>query len=381
MKRTFRQSRLIRTAVLAAFVVSRSEPSLADVSAPECDAATRAALLAPVDGTSDTLLLACSLTLDRSDYKITKRLIIEGEAASHMTLDCAGSEIAPLDDNDVLIIRSSAAGHGTWSRPRDVTIRNCVINGGVRVYGLGLTGQSPGVKTSSLSAGHTERAQLNAPTGIRLENLHLKANGDIPLYVGPGVTGLTLTGSEISGTSTSVAIYLDAESAANRIEGSYIHPVTSKRELIAVDGSANNAIADNHFSALQHGGIYLYRNCGEGGSVRHQTPHGNRITNNVFYYHDYRGSDPAVWLASRNGNRSYCDEDRGYSFGSSVSDLDYAEDNLIEANQIYALPANDMIRVDARPNTIRANVTVKPRPIGCGRKDSTAETLDLLGWL
>jgi len=94
---------------------------------------------------------------------------------------------------------------------------------------------------------------------------------------------------------------------------------------------------------------YLYRNCGEGGNIRHQTPHGNRIIHNVFNFGQAAGAAPAVWLSARNGQRSYCDQDRGYPFGSSASDLDHATGNLIEDNRFIGTDPERAIRDTSGP--------------------------------
>lgn len=370
-----------RALLLALFVFGRARAAIAvDPLPPECDQPTREALLSEPTPGNESVMLACSVTLDRGDYVIKKKIVIAGASASGVTLDCNGAMIDPGDPNDVLVIRS-VPGASTWSAPHDVTIRNCVIKGAMRVYGMARNANAQAVRESSFSVGHTERAQAAAPKGVALENVHFVTDGVIALYVGPGVTGLTLSDSEISGTTKSVSIYLDAESAGHRIEGNSIHAVTESREQIAIDGSADNVIQGNHFSGLQNGGIYLYRNCGENGTVRHQTPHGNYIADNYFYYDRYRGRDPAVWIASRNGDRDYCSEDAGYPFGSSASNRDYARDNIVENNQIRERSAERMIRVDDQPNTVRNNVTVKPRAIGCGSRPSSVEPIDVIGLL
>src|SRR5690606_13104846 len=127
---------------------------------------------------------------------------------------------------------------------------------------------------SSIREGHTAREQKAAPTRILISNVEFEANGGIPLYLGPGTTHVTIENSKFTGICGSVAIYLDAESAHNIIRNNTFN-IQTMREIIAVDGSANNRIEGNRFNLVSHGGIYLYRNCGEGGTVRHQTPHGN----------------------------------------------------------------------------------------------------------
>ncbi len=126
-------------------------------------------------------------------------------------------------------------------------------------------------------------------------------------------TGWTVTG----------AIYLDAESAGNTIRNNRF-ATKCYREVICVDGSAKNRIEGNHFERIDHGGIYLYRNCGEGGTVRHQTPRENVIRDNDFALGTLGFGNHAIWLGSRNGRRSYCHLDDGYPFGSSLDNRDFA---------------------------------------------------------
>jgi hypothetical protein len=45
----------------------------------------------------------------------------------------------------------------------NVTIKRCKINGSIRTIGLGHNGEAPGVKASSITLGHTARAQAAAP--------------------------------------------------------------------------------------------------------------------------------------------------------------------------------------------------------------------------
>jgi parallel beta-helix repeat protein len=123
------------------------------------------------------------------------------------------------------------------------------------------------------------------------------------------------------------------------------------REVIAVDGSARNLIAGNRFESADFGGIYLYRNCGEGGTVRHQTPRDNRIERNAFNLSGLRPGSYGVWIGSRQGHRSYCEADAGYDFGSSADNRDFADDNIVTGN-IFDPPSSRAIRDDGAQNKI-----------------------------
>ena len=303
--------------------------------APACDAATRARILAPARPGDKTATLTCSLTLGRGE-RVTRRLLLEGSAASGVTLACDGAAIGPgeagtglLDFAIEIRSRPPAAGSDRWDRPEDITIRDCDILGHVRIWGMGMNGQGPAVRESSHSLGHTERAQAAAPTRVGILSSTLTAFGRIPLYLGPGVTRVTLRDSRVRGTSSATGLYLDAESADNVIADNDFD-IRTGREIIAVDGSARNRITGNRFALHGEGGMRLYRNCGEGGTVRHQTPSDNVITGNTF-----RGAGffaAPIVVNSRNGWDFHCGADAGYPFGSSLDNRDNGTGNVVAPN-------------------------------------------------
>jgi hypothetical protein len=228
----------------------------------------------------------------------------------------------------------------------NVTIKRCKINGAIRTIGLGHNGEAPGVKASSVKAGHTERAQTAAPRNTALYDLTITGHGRIPLYLGPGTTRLTMYDSTIKGRSNSVALYLDAESGFNIIRNNTFDIAGASREIIAVDGSANNQLLANAIKKAPNGGIYLYRNCGEGGTVRHQPPQNNFIAGNTINNTGGYG----IWLGSRNGGRLYCKDDAGFPFGSSKDDGDFADNNTIRdntfTNSARTIRSNGSNRID-----------------------------------
>ena len=254
--------------------------------------------------------------------------VIEGSAASNQVIDLQGQWFNGGKLTEVLI-RSVPQENG-WSRPRNITIRNGKLRGSIRIMGLGRNGEAEAVRASSVREGHTARAQAAAPTLITIENLSIEANYRVPLYVAPGATGITVRNCTFSGRSVSTVIYLCAESSGNTIEDNSFETKVG-REVIAVDGSADNRISGNNFKQSPFGGVYLYRNCGEGGTVRHQTPHNNVIENNTFADCPRWGSY-AVWLGSRGGWSPYCWQDSGYPFGSSADNRDFADGNTVRGN-------------------------------------------------
>jgi hypothetical protein len=211
------------------------------------------------------------------------------------------------------------------------------------------------MRASSMQAGHTQYAQAAAPRQVDLRNLNFVVSGAIPLYVGPGVTHTTLVRSTFSGHASATAIYLDAESGWNEIRDNRFSVTTERRELIAVDGSRNNRIVGNTFENPINGGIFVYRNCGEGGVIRHQRPQDNLIAGNVF---DYRRSPkakkPAIWLGSRGGKQRYCFHDPAHRFGSSADPGDFARNNLVEDNR-FVDGDGRLIRNGDPTNVVRGN--------------------------
>ncbi len=304
-------------------------------AARPCTAAEMAELTAPGD---TPYRLTCRATLTASQ-SVTRRILLEGAEASGSGIDCRGGTLgvpgqatstrAPTIAIWSRRIEGTAEG---WSRPTDVTIRNCLIHGNIRIWGMGAGGSMSDLLASSRSAGHTAAAQAAAPSHVTLAGVTIVGTGSIPLYVGPGVTGTTVLRGRFGGRSDATAVYLDAESRDARIEG-VVFDVTTDREQIAIDGSAGNIITGNRFALGGRGGIFLYRNCGEDGVIRHQTPSDNRITDNIFSGAS-RFRPRIVVVGARQGNRRYCGDDAGYPFGSSANDGDGATRNVVARNRI-----------------------------------------------
>ncbi|NKN35151.1 right-handed parallel beta-helix repeat-containing protein [Agrobacterium sp. a22-2] len=297
-------------------------------------------LRAPAGEMPQAVRVACDLDLDPSDV-IARKIVFAGEQSSGTTLDCHGATIGTAAMKSgprapTIAIRSVPKGRGDaqiWSAPRDITIRNCTIVGSLRLIGLGPNGEAEAVHRSSLTRDHTRNAQNSAPSGIVLDRLKFRATGGIPLYFGPGVTRTSLRNSRFLGTTEKTAIYLDAESAGNNISRNIFAMSSVGRELIAVDGSARNVIANNTFRNPENGGIYVYRNCGEGGTIRHQKPQYNEITGNRFIYKEALTARPAIWLNQRDIGKIFCSPDPKYPFGSSLDSSDQAKHNIVRNNR------------------------------------------------
>ena len=323
-----------------------------------CTTATAADAFIEIDCHIDFTQMDCRRAAQLPNV-ITKQLRFQGSSASGVIADFnqahidAGAGTLHFQRGDIIEIRSIRDSGGHWLRPERVQLLRARITGSLRIFGMGRNGEDPLVRASSLDLNHTDRVRLAAPTQINIESMHITGTGRNPVYFGPGVTNSILQRSTIDGSSARVGIYLDAESHGNTIQDNRISVNTVDGSVwgfydrgwpqIAIDASSHNRVIGNHFSHLRQGGIYLYRNCGEGGTVRHSTSSDNVIEGNIFEYDDFAGLAPAVFIGSRDYGRwenwlpgSHCDDDEqnGITVGSARSNADHATDNSVILNRI-----------------------------------------------
>jgi hypothetical protein len=300
--------------------------------APVCSSAKMAEILAAPTTKTPSVQIDCSFQL-KATNTIKKQLVLEGSKATGVVVDCNGGKIETAHTSLAVLITSlKGADNLTWVAPKKVHIKNCIINGSIRTVGMATNGEGAILRESSrIDANHTARAQASAPSEINLENLTIQTGSSIPLYIGPGSTKVRLYDSRINGKSPSVAVYMDAESAQNQISNNVFEIASVDRELIAIDGSANNLVSGNVFKNILAGGVFIYRNCGEGGTIRHQKPSGNIIRKNKFYHQDFE----SINVGSRKANSIYCSYDAGFPYGSSANDFDFAENTTITGNTFY----------------------------------------------
>ena len=332
-----------------------------EANARECTSPEKRLVLQPAVPGDTAVRLRCSLTLDEGEI-VTRQIRIIGAEASGLTLRCRGGVIGSPGRRslnyrkDMIRIRSARLSENKWSRPENVVIDGCTVNGAIRIMGLGPNGQAKGVARSSRRSNHTRFAQASAPTGIILRNLTITGDGRVPVYFAPGVTHSRLVDSTVRGTSISSGIYLDAESAYNTIAGN-IFDVSSPREILSIDGSAHNIVVDKLFHTSNLGGIYIYRNCGEGGSARHQKPRFNEIRNNRFLYTATQATRPTIWLSYKSIGRTLflCPQDRDIGFGSGIDNSNFADSNTVAGNMFVNSPTVNVIRNGGAKNRIFDN--------------------------
>ena len=218
-------------------------------------------------------------------------------------------------------------------RQSNITFRGCTFKGDVRILGPARNGESEFLRSESKKRGYVNWLRRQCPTNVRFENCRIEATGKtIPLYIAPGVTRTFVKNTKITGKSSSVMVYLDAESHGNTFEDCDIDGTFAGRETVAIDASDRNTFRRCKITFKKEAAILLYRNCGLKGTTRHTTPSFNIIDDNEFVRKGL--SDIAIHVGSRRGGRLYCCQDKGYDIGSSASDRDHARYNDVTNNRL-----------------------------------------------
>jgi hypothetical protein len=280
--------------------------------------------LAKVRGTgSEGVPVDCSLslTLEPSET-ITRKIVFLGASASGSTIQCKCDTLG----NCATLRGGISIGSAGDERPENITVRNCTITGDVRLEipntcpqprfecrrqpvgpnacppfmappyvpphqscdthadcGCGHVCALDRTSCADTQPGFAEWLRARAPRRITFDQVKIAGTGKNRFYVGWGATETKLINSVITGEATGVPVYLGPHSSGTLIKNNRFDIKTTDhdREVIAIDGADHNRVISNWFAGtLNHGGIYLFRNCGEQGTIRHTTPSYNHIVNN-----------------------------------------------------------------------------------------------------
>ncbi len=268
--------------------------------------------------------------------------------SSNVLFDCRGALIDdPEGDDDY-----GVDIHSSISTPiRRVTVRNCYIQG----FRNNLRVSRDGFRR--LAAGAEYR---NGFARIELRNSRLLGAREVGVLVNPYVTDVRLRDIEVAG-SGDAGIYLEGGSRENEIVRSHIHDngygdvdsvngipffiaetefryLSTGREGLAIDGSRDNYISDNHFENNSSGAIFLYKNCGEFVNQlpgrwwpRRYGANGNRIRHNTIV-----NERTGVWVGSRMSENQLffdCSDEPYVDAGLLRIHEDFAKDNAVLNNE------------------------------------------------
>jgi parallel beta-helix repeat protein len=285
--------------------------------------------------------------------------------ASDVVLDCQGAHIATTDRRTGVLITAP-----TDQALSNIVVRNCHIEGflnNVRVTREGFRDLAPGVEYE------------HAYSDIVIEDSTLLNSRGVGLFVDGYVTDVTVRRVRVEGAG-SAGIYLETGSKDNVVEHSEIVNngygengpngqffdlgSTSVwfwgpgREGIAIDGSRNNQILNNHFSGNSAGAIFLYKNCGEFVNQRPERWFDRRYPadDNLIEGNTIASEDIGIWIGSRMGENTYpmdCSDPAYIEDGFERVVLDYADDNVVRTNVFQNVTYG--VRVEDDHNTITDN--------------------------
>ena len=244
-----------------------------------------------------------------------------------------------------------------------VLICNGRVKGEIRCRS---SGYAKAVERWNRTADWTQAIQEQAPRNITIRDLVIEGSGEShQLYAGPGSTHITARRVTFTGHSKGPSVYLSMETAHNRVIGCTFEATTgARREVMSIDGSADNIVRNNNFNLCTWGGLYIYRNSGENGVIRHQEPRRNLIETNKFNLRGMwlvrLGIDLEIpWgvhIGSRQGRRvRHNDLDAGYPWGSSADDRDFARNNKVINNTFGGDVLNRWVLDSDKGNTVTGN--------------------------
>ena len=134
---------LVRLSLLVLFLTSSIPVALAGT----CSAQKLSEILAYPGFDTAPVLIDCDASLRATD--IIRKQVLFDDRSNGVTLDCNGGQITPAmyyATTPDLEVTSRRTSPGNYLQARDITIRNCEINGTIVVastyYTAGLTGAS-----------------------------------------------------------------------------------------------------------------------------------------------------------------------------------------------------------------------------------------------
>lgn len=233
------------------------------------------AVLPPVEPGS--VLLGCE--------RAAERVVLT--ESTHLDASCEWTAGFEINTSDVVLdcrgatIRKTGGGRGIEiSSPIDtalvdVTVRNCRVEGflnSLRVTRDGFRLLEPGVEYE------------NGLTGVVIEHSEFRDSHGVGVFIDGYVSDATIRHSIVQ-RAGSTGIYLETGSRRSLVEhnqlldngfrengpGGQLTEFAGStwrfwgigREGLAIDGSYENVVVDNHFEGNSHGGVLLYTNCGE----------------------------------------------------------------------------------------------------------------------
>lgn len=233
----------------------------------------------------------------------------------------------------------------------DVTVQNCNI----RAFATGVRVGWAKADEADEAEGGSVNAAANAPRKITLSHLTVVDSTRVGISIDRHAHHITVRDSTIEG-SGGVGMYLEYGSSDNRVmHNKFVrNGRVMKREGLAIDSSRNNVVTDNLFQDNEHGGIFLYKNCGASVATGRSVSHTQHSDHNLIHRNTFSGEKIGVWIASRQSvdlKRLDC-ADAPMDAGGHYYE-DFANANSVTGNQFCATQVG--IRVEGDANILTGN--------------------------
>lgn len=207
-------------------------------------------------------------------------------------------------------------GAGAAEPLMQAQVRNCVVEGFERNYGIELASPDAGAKL-----GIEDSKSLGA-----------RAYG---VFLGPGVRGATLRKLDVSGSQASGFFFSPGATGntltLSRIVGNGQASFMPHQDGVTLDSAPQNQIIANLFENNGMAGLSLFHNCGEYGLPRPDT----QPNENVIRANHFKNEKIGAWIASRQSmNQKLLSCSAQKTFGDSAWDIveDFARENVLQKN-------------------------------------------------
>ncbi len=272
---------------------------------------------------------------------------------SNLVLDCAGATLdGEYRTRTTLLI-------GPDQPVENVELRNCVVTGGRR---NGITiGRTQTYAAAALQRGSREPDPAAYARKVTLRQVTVRRSGGVGIYVLAYSRDTAILDSTIEENSNA-GIYLSHHTSGTRIADSRLigngkgetsgipDALRGFREAIAVDSAAGNVIENNRLIGNQAGGIFLYRNCGEGSMDPARVRERPASARNIIRGNTIERGRTGIWVASRQDARIACTMALDPAQGVF---MDAAPDNQVIDNRISGVAVGIQVADDG--NVVRGN--------------------------
>lgn len=198
----------------------------------------------------------------------------------------------------------------------NVSVRNCVVDGFERNYGVEVT-------------------KPDAAANLTIEDSKSMLARAYGVFIGPNVKGVTLRKVDVANSQAS-GLFFSPGSSQNTVTLSRVvnngqATFMPHQDGVTLDSAPQNQIIANLFENNGMAGLSLFHNCGEYGGPRPAT----QANENVIRANHFKNEKIGAWIGSRQSmNQQLLSCSSQKTFDDSSWDIveDFAKENVIEKN-------------------------------------------------